>query len=196
MFTPFHHHYPSCAASVNQDPAILADLEPRAAGITELLSSSGGSSFSDGLYRLFHPAAIRSWTQTVESAFPAYRARIAVFGYDWLGRIFALDLRSTGAQWSVLMIEPGTGESFEIPASFADFHNIELVDYAADALSKPFFDEWIAGGGERPDLTECIGYRIPLFLGGSDTVENLERTDMDVYWHLHGQLLTKSEEAN
>jgi hypothetical protein len=134
---------------------------------------------------------MRSWTQTVESAFPSYRGRIACFGFDWLGRIFALDLRSEGAQSSVLMIEPGTGESFEIPTSFADFHNIELVEYAADALSKPFFDEWIAGGGESPRVTECIGYRVPLFLGGSDTVENLEKVDLDVYWHLHGQLIQK-----
>jgi hypothetical protein len=40
-------------------------------------------------------------------------------------------------------------------------------------------------------VTECIGYRVPLFLGGSDTVENLEKVDLDVYWHLHGQLIQK-----
>jgi hypothetical protein len=32
-----------------------------------------------------------------------------------------------------------------------------------------------------------VGYRVPLFLGGTDTVENLERGDMDVYWSLTSQ---------
>jgi hypothetical protein len=33
-----------------------------------------------------------------------------------------------------------------------------------------------------------VGYRVPLFLGGSDTLENLEVTDLDVYWTICGQL--------
>jgi Domain of unknown function (DUF1851) len=35
---------------------------------------------------------------------------------------------------------------------------------------------------------QCVGYQVPLFLGGKDSLENLEITDLDVYWSLSGQL--------
>lgn len=35
---------------------------------------------------------------------------------------------------------------------------------------------------------------MPLFLGGHHAVENLERTDLSVYWHLSGQLLQGTTE--
>ena len=128
------------------------------------------------------------WTKTVEAAFPEYQGAIVCFGYDWLGRHFALDTRSDEAQWPILLIEPGAGEAMQIPVSFADFHNVEVVEYAADALAEPFFEEWLSSGGASPRAAECIAYKTPLFLGGSDTIENLEVSDMDVYWHLCGQL--------
>jgi hypothetical protein len=33
-----------------------------------------------------------------------------------------------------------------------------------------------------------VGYGVPLFLGGQDVVDNLELTDLDVYWSVCGQL--------
>jgi len=38
-----------------------------------------------------------------------------------------------------------------------------------------------------------MGYRKPLFLGGSDEVENLEVSDLDVYWHIMGQIIRKTK---
>jgi len=37
-----------------------------------------------------------------------------------------------------------------------------------------------------------VGYRVPLFLGGSDRTVNLERTDMSVYWTLAAQMREQS----
>ena len=167
---------------------LISPLEERATGITELLSSSGGATFARGLYRLHRSGDIANRTKNVEAAFPEYQGGVVCFGYDWLGRHFALDTRKDEGQWPILLIEPGTGEAMQIPASFADFHNVELVEYAQDALAEPFFAEWLASGGAPPRPTECIGCKTPLFLGGSDSIENLEVCDMDVYWHLCGQL--------
>ena len=171
---------------------LLAKFEERAHGITELLRESGGASFEEGLYRLHPSMEIEPWTKNVEAAFPQYEGKIVCFGFDWLGRHFALDQRGEeGAQWPILMIEPGSGEAMKIPVSFADFHNVELVEYADDALAEPFYDEWLDAGGASPSMTECISYKKPLFLGGEDTIENLELSDMDVYWHLCSELLHK-----
>lgn len=38
----------------------------------------------------------------------------------------------------------------------------------------------------------CAGYKVPLFLGGSDSVDNLDLQDLAVYVSLSGQMYTQS----
>ncbi len=40
-------------------------------------------------------------------------------------------------------------------------------------------------------LDKCAGYKIPLFIGGNDTVDNLELSDIYVYWEICSQLKNK-----
>lgn len=58
------------------------------------------------------------------------------------------------------------------------------------ALAAGFFTEWMRSHPADVPLKrhECVGYRVPLFLGGKDSVDNLKTIDMDVYWSLCGQL--------
>jgi type VI secretion system (T6SS) immunity protein Tdi1 len=68
--------------------------------------------------------------------------------------------------------------------------NDELVTYRDAALASDFFDEWSQANPEQLSIRSdtCVGYRVPLFLGGSDMIENLEIVDKDVYWSIYGQL--------
>jgi len=43
-----------------------------------------------------------------------------------------------------------------------------------------------------PNYTQCLGNRKPLFLGGTDELWNMELSDLDVYWHVVGQLVRKT----
>jgi hypothetical protein len=74
--------------------------------------------------------------------------------------------------------------------SFAAFHDEELIDYADAALATGFFESWSAANGDSVPLSrdQCVGYRVPLFLGGEDVVENLAVTDLEVYWTICGGL--------
>jgi hypothetical protein len=152
----------------------------------------GGRSLSGGLYRVHSQSAAIRWTAEVAEAFPDFAHRIACFGYDWLGRQFALDSARADASGRplVLLVEPGTGEALEIPVNLAQFHEIELIHEADAALAERFYREWRTRSGDDAPLAldECVGYRVPLFLGGKDEVDNLERTDAEVYWSLSGQL--------
>jgi hypothetical protein len=59
----------------------------------------------------------------ISDAFSDYAQRACPFGYDWLGRQFALDSsRVENGESLVLLMEPGTAEVLEIPLSFAAFH--------------------------------------------------------------------------
>jgi hypothetical protein len=151
----------------------------------------GGATFSGGLYRVHDERSSAVAEGLISDAFPEFSDRARVFGYDWLGRQFALDFRRLqGGQPLVLMLEPGTGEALEIAANFVDFHDEEMVEFSDAVLAINFFDEWRAAHPDSIPLARdaCVGYKVPLFLGGEDTIVNLELSDLDVYWTIFGQL--------
>jgi hypothetical protein len=161
-------------------------------GLEQFFEDFSGCSFNQGLYRIHSSINLEKWNKIVGDAFPDFRKRIFCFGYDWLGRHFALDNeRIEQGEPLILMLEPGTGEVLEIPVNFLSFHNEELVLYTNEALAEDFFISWLQIGNPSPKHNECIGYKRPLFLGGTDTVDNLEVADMEVYWSISGQLISK-----
>ena len=88
----------------------------------------------------------------------------------------------------VLLLEPGPGEALQIPLPIIAFHDEELPAYADDALAAKFYQQWKAQHPSDIPSEKCIAYKVPLFLGGKDVVENLELSDLDVYLELCGQL--------
>jgi hypothetical protein len=152
-----------------------------------------GTSFGNGLYRVvshFHMAASDEF---IAGAFPEFVGRATCFSYDWLGRLFALDFhRQEGGDFGVLMFEPGAGKVLEIPANLISFHENELINYANEALATDFYEQWLMNGGEKPNTDQCIGYKKPLFLGGGDTIKNLELANLEVYWAVSAQLISKT----
>jgi hypothetical protein len=90
------------------------------------------------------------------------------------------------------MFELGTGEALEIPANLQSFHEEVLIEHGEAALAISFHEKWLAAGGKAPNYAQCIGYQKPLFLGGDDEVWNLQLSDLDVYWHVVGELVRKT----
>lgn len=171
----------------------VAPLSFRDALLCEVIVRFGGRSFNRGMYRVGSERNISSWNDWVLSAFPSFSDRIDCFGVDWLGRIFAVDYqRKENGYPGVLMFEPGTAEALEIPCNVETFHNNELVQYREEALAESFYFRWISAGGRPPKLDQCIGYKKPLFLGGADAVENLELSDLDVYWTIAAQIIERT----
>ena len=160
-----------------------------------LLGRYGGLSFAGGLYRLHALNAVTKWTGAVVQAFPNYKG-VECFASDWLGRQFALSAKhNADGEPGVLMFEPGTGQVLNIPANFLSFHANELPQFSEAALARRAYEDWLANGGARPSVDECIGYSAPLFLGGADEIANMEKTDMAVYWEIMGQLLEQTRES-
>lgn len=149
-----------------------------------------GTTFERGLYRFVDNVSGPQLTGLVAEAFPEFAARAHPFGYDWLGRSFAVDTgRLVSNEPLILLLEPGTGKALEIPYSFAAFHE-ELDDLRESALAASFYGAWSKAQPRSLPLprSACVGYQVPLFLGGNDTIDNLEVQDLDVYWSLCAQL--------
>ncbi|CCV07982.1 hypothetical protein MESS2_660021 [Mesorhizobium metallidurans STM 2683] len=168
------------------------NLDTKVPGLNELLASFGGASFKRGLYRINRASEVTRWNARVVLGFPEFAGRITCFGYDWLGRAFAVDTgRLEQGEPGVVMFEPGTGEALEVPANIRAFHDAELQEYEDAALASDFYTKWREIVGTEPAYTQCVGYKVPLFLNGKDEIENLELSDLDVYWHIMGQLILK-----
>lgn len=149
--------------------------------------------YCGGAYRRHRQKDVKLYTSLAAAAFPEFQSRITCFGSDWLGRQFAVDqARILAGEPQVLMLEPGTGEALEIPVGETAFHEEELLEYADAAVAEGFYRKWLAAGGEPPHYEQCVGYKVPLFLGGSDDVANLQLTDLEVYWSISAQLLAKA----
>ena len=55
-----------------------------------------------------------------------------------------------------------------------------------------FFEAWLRGNPGPIRFDQCVGYQVPLFLGGADELRNLSVTDLDLYWTLTGELRTSA----
>lgn len=173
----------------NSQPGASLESQGEDPDLSFFLTEFGGKTFNEGIYRVIRKNQMRDAISSVESVFPEYVGRLKPFGYDWLGRYFAIDLAclDKGVP-QVLMLEPGAGEAMRIPVGIVEFHEVELVQYAQDALSVSFFEEWVSVSSRSPLFDECVGYKTPLFLGGDDSVSNLEIVNLDVYLEICGQL--------
>ena len=148
-----------------------------------------------GAYRLHRPEDVEPFIALAREAFPYLAGRIKCFASDWLGRQFALDNeRVIDGEPQILLLEPGAGEILEIPVGYTAFHEQELVEFPDAAVSYGFFQDWLASNGMVPDHMQCVGYKIPLYLGGADDLSNLALQDFAVYWTLCGQLLAQTRD--
>ncbi|CAO3980738.1 T6SS immunity protein Tdi1 domain-containing protein [Achromobacter mucicolens] len=190
MFEAFDSTYKPDVSALMPEPGGRGGVAPE---LQLFLDRYGGLSFNNGIYRALSAESAAQSTEYVVHAYPTYSGHIICFGIDWLGRIFALDARRLEQGLpGVVMFEPGTGDCFTVPCNIVTFHNSELVQYGEDVLAEPYYKTWLANGGQEPLINQCVGYIIPLFLGGRDEVSNLELSDLDVYWHLLSQLIRQT----
>lgn len=183
MFERFLSKYPveSRGTGARWDVPELRSI----AGYDELWSQVGDAPLCDGLLRLVDAESGRNASSFVREGFPELSTRAVPFAVDWIGRVVAIDL---GRPPGLLLIEPGSGQAFEIDESFHDYFDIDLVDDPMTLLESNLFGAWRNAGGLIPTNGQCVGFKVPLFLGGRGDVPNMEVTDLAVYWDVSAQL--------
>lgn len=156
-------------------------------GARDFLLNYQGVSFGGGVYKVLPLRDIKKWNEIVLGIFSQFEGQIECFGIDWLGRVFAWDFKRK----KVLSLDPGFGEAITIPCSFSELHNIEFVDYSDESLSTDLYHEYLSNYGKKEPEDKCIGYKVSPFLGGEDTVSNLEAIDPEVYWTISTEIFNK-----
>ena len=178
-------------ASAGREPAHVdsacALLSEKVDGYASLSGLLRGRSLGNGQMRLLGSISEPVARQAAAAAFPEFAARARPVAQDWLGRFYAVDAGTTRRNL-MLLLEPGSGEAFEIDDSFQRFFERTLVDEWDEFMEADLWAGYLRGGGQPPTAEQCVGFRVPLFMGGQGTPQNLELTDLTVYWAICGQL--------
>ncbi len=179
------HPITGCSSEemVKQSFGIPTELE-------KILVIYGGKTFGGGILRLYNLQGVAGITDRLLGQFPSLRDRIFVFGCDWHGRQLCVCSSSPKDSVSgVLMLEPSAGNFFIIPVQIRDFFDREITAHTQDILAESYWHQWRNSPAGRDLLpNECVGDRVPLFLGGKDEISNLEIGDMAVYLETCAQL--------
>lgn len=108
---------------------------------SDFIMQLGGKRYGKGLFNSFSDENVKKWSEIVAEAYPEFRNKFKIFGYDWLGRCFGIDLRKEN-DGGILLFEIGANDVLEIPCSFEKFLNEEIPMYSDACLAKSFFNEW------------------------------------------------------
>lgn len=151
----------------------------------ELLLEYGGKSFDQGLYTIHTFKDSLKWTDLLTHYFEKYDGEVICFAHDWMGRQFCVPTKSNEC---IIVFDPATLEDLFLGENLINFHNNILTDkigfLAVDLFDNALKQLRITG----IDNHKCLGFKIPLFLGGKEEVWNYEVSDLEVYWDLEFQL--------
>lgn len=187
MFSRFLSRYPLPEGRADEPWGVESLLGTP--GYVDLAQQVAGLSLCGGLLRLVGAREGRLASEFIQEGFPEFAARAVPFAVDWIGRVVAID---QGRSPGLLLIEPGSADAFEIDESFVDFFNADVVDDPETFLAADLFRDWQAAGGGVPGVGQCVGFKVPLFLGGAGVAANLELTDLEVYWSFAAQLRART----
>lgn len=154
----------------------------------ETLSLYGGDTLNKGLYRIHSFRSSVKWSLLLGEYFMGYQGEIYPFGFDWMGRQFCINKENN----IIFMFDPATLEDFKMEMSLSLFHKEELAN---GMLAPEYFEQVLLFCSVRAiDFNECLGYKRPFFLGGKDVVENFQKQDLEVYWHMHSEMYNQAKD--
>lgn len=85
----------------------------------------------------------------------------------------------------VILFEPGTGDVYDTDADIIKFHDELISQNPIECLVSDLFEYWYKANDHKPlAYKDCVSYKVPLFLGGKDELDNLDICDMEVYWEI------------
>lgn len=90
------------------------------------------------------------------------------------------------------MLDAATQEVFEVEQDLSDFFNKTLIEDKENLLEANKFN--LLQANTRLKFNECFGFINPLFLGGTEAVENYKAIDLEVDWEFSYQLYNQTKD--
>lgn len=135
----------------------------------------------EGLLFVFDQNERERWQHKMEKAFSPSGIGCDVFGYDWHGRILAIDADAK----LLVAFDAAQDGAFELCSS--DIPVRDLLFGEDDILEGEAYKRW-RHEHEAVEYPNCISYEIPFYLGGKDEISNMQPMSLDLYWNLSMQI--------
>jgi hypothetical protein len=151
-------------------------------GWREIMDVYSGCTFGNSIYRL-HTQETGKWADEMLRRTVPRPSTCYCFGFDWLGRQFALHPRDrAGDEPGVALIDPVERRVLMTDRQYFLFHVEEVVDDPNSSFEFDDFEQWERANPESLPLkfNQIVGYKIPLSLGGEHEVENMMVVDIEV----------------
>ncbi len=146
-----------------------------------------GTTFNNGLLR-FHNAESGALAQeNLHEFFGDRAAELTPFAVDWRGRHFCrvqMDGNDMALRTDSAFAEASPLTSYEDTIAFL-LQSPDAPEFLEEDTMNAAFQRFDMFGIE---FDRCLGLKIPAFLGGEETLENLDPSDMDVYWSFNAQI--------
>jgi hypothetical protein len=150
------------------------------------------TSHAGGLLRFFLPSTLPSlvdwngrhgWHESWHS-----KPHAIAFGSDWLGNLLLLDQRrGPNGERRVAFLDLAGG-AYDVGSDLAEFFE-GLPDAWETTFFKRLHDAYLAGGGQHPSISECVGYVNPPVVGGDpEDVTNMKVVNLEAAVSRAGQL--------
>lgn len=159
--------------------------------LKSLLELLDGAVFENGLFRIHNIGSFYYWTQITFEYFKEYKGKSYCFAFDWVGRQYAVNYYS--GKTLILLLDPATGEAFELESNIESFLNTDLDEMKNGLLEFEKFNSLRRKLIDKLPFNQCFGFKKFLLLGGIDQEDNFEIDDMEVYWELNYQIFCKTK---
>jgi hypothetical protein len=187
MFEKFINNFEVTISQNEENDKELLNLNPDS--LFELLELHGGKTLNNGLYRVHTFKSSIQWASIIGQYFNGHKSKIYPYGFDWMGRQFCISRDCNKLQ---IMFDISTIEYFELEQELELLHDEDFVNETESMLSSDLFIQVLKFcNRESIEYNECLGYKVPLFLGGADNIENYSIIDIEMYWDMQYQLYEK-----
>lgn len=156
-------------------------------------------SFNQGLLRFHDSATGPVFRELLFEAFPElreYDRKADVLAFDWHGCQYLTAKIKGEGELMVLKADLGIGQ-VEPWATAPEFAALLKLDEIGEAFNVGVYDQWREAAGmpeAQLPFTDCVEFTVPLYLGGAQTLENLQLIDLDVSWTIGAQLRSQTRD--
>ncbi|NKE10538.1 T6SS immunity protein Tdi1 domain-containing protein [Kocuria sp. CPCC 104605] len=147
-----------------------------------------GASLNRGLLRVHNDETGAEATSQLHDAFGEGSTDLVVFATDWQAIHYAAGVLEDGT--TVVVAGDIASASLEVIAPLDEF----LTFVTTDRKAEQYFDRDDFNRFRLKNrllglqFNECASYKTPPMLGGQNTIENRDLTDLEVHWGLFGQI--------
>ncbi|GAA1349528.1 T6SS immunity protein Tdi1 domain-containing protein [Falsarthrobacter nasiphocae] len=149
-----------------------------------------GTTFNNGLLRFHNEESGALALENLRDFFGERANELTPFAVDWRGRHFCrvqIEGNDVALRADSAFMEASPLADYQETIAFLLQSDDATNLLEADVMEKSFDALGVYG----LKFTDCIGLKVPAFLGGEEEISNFEVNNMDVYWTFNAQVYNK-----